>query len=458
METVASPSDPSAPPTSTLTVPIRISALYIERSLDHVLEGLRPESPGLLYQHDTLDIGAGLTGVAQVFRRGSTHVVMAGDAIIATLPVRVLLKPAWKPGIGLLSLPLDIHLPIEISAEYTVRLYARPQLDAGYNLRLNATFDYSVDRAVGIEAIGFDIGISFGGASRRAAEEALHSLCGWLNSDEFDYLNFRAQIHRGWEALQQPVNLSPGHQVRLTIAPEGVYALPFHSDANTGVIGLAVVARVQALSSTTHTGSVTPLPPISPGNPPEGITLALPLDMSFAALEEALRENIADHPWHMDGRQVVLRGVAVTGTDTGELRARVDVSVTSDTGGFEIEASLEAHGQPRLDIERQHLSLEGFHYDAHTDNRLLNIVAKLLRPFAGTLLEPWLDMPLAPHAERLLEEANTRLAAGILIAEGVTLSGRAAGVRLTGLTVTAHGFSLLVETHGELSIQVDNPS
>lgn len=442
-------------PVSTVAVPIRVSALFIERSLDHVLEGLRDE-PGLLYQHDTLDIGAGLTGVAQVWRRGGTHVVMTGDAIIATLPVRVVLKPAWKPGIGPLSLPLDINLPLEISAEYTVRLMSRPRLDSDYNLRLHATFEYSVDRPVGVEAVGLDIGITFGGASRRAAEEALHSLCDWLNSDRFVYLNFREQVARGWHALQQPVNLSPGHQVRLGIVPEGVYALPFRSEGNTGVIGLAVAARVRAEAGSAASVVAMPLPPISPGPPPQGVTLALPLEVGFPTLEDALRENIADHPWHIEGRQVVLRAVAITGSDGGELNAKVGISVTTEGGGFDVEATLSASGRPRLDIEKQHLSLEGFRYDAQTDSRLLNVVATLLRPFAGRLLEPWLEMPLAPHAQRLLDEANTRLAAGISLGEGVRLFGKAAGVRLTQLEVNALGLLLQVETHGDLSIQVEH--
>jgi hypothetical protein len=441
-------------PTSTLTVPIRVSALFIERSLDHVLESLRDES-GLIYQHDALDIGAGLTGVAQVWRRGGTHVVMAGDAIIATLPVRVVLKPAWKPGIGLLSLPMGISLPLEISAEYTVRLTARPTLATTYDLRLNATFEYSVDRPVGVEAVGLEIGITFGGATRRAAEEALHSLCDWLNSDKFVYLNFREQVARGWHALQQPVNLSPGHQLRLLIEPEGVYALPFHSDGNTGVIGLAVVARVRAQAASAKTVVAMPLPPISAEAPPQGVTLTLPLDVGFATLETALRENITDHPWHIEGRKVVLRTVEITGSDEGELKARVGISVTTEGGGFDVEATLSASGNPHLDIEKQHLSLEGFRYDAHTDSRLLNVLATLLRPFAGRLLEPWLEMPLAPHAQRLLDEANARLAAGIELGEGVTLLGNAAGVRLTKLNVTSHGLVLQVETHGELSIRAD---
>jgi len=453
MSAVSSPA-PRELPSSTLAVPIRVSALYIERSLDHVLERLRDE-PGLLYQHDSLDIGGGLTGIAQVWRRGGTHVVMAGDAIVATLPVRVVLKPAWKPGIGPLSLPIDINLPMEISAEYTVRLMSRPVLDRDYNLRLNATFEYSVDRAVGVEAVGLDIGITFGGAARRAAEEALHSLCNWLNSDKFHYLNFREQIARGWHAIQQPVNLSPGHQLRLSVTPEGVFALPFHSEGNTGVIGLAVVARVHAQAIGAGTLVAMPLPSISEGPPPEGVTLVLPLDIGYAALENALRDNITGHPWHIEGRKVVLRTVELSGKDDGELNARVGISVTTEGGGFDVEATLSASGQPKLDIERQHLSLEGFRYDAQTDSRLLNFLASLLRPFAGRLLEPWLEMPLGPHAQRLLDEANTRLAAGIVLGDGVKLFGKAAGVKLTQLAVNSHGLAVQVETHGELVMQVD---
>lgn len=449
------PSGDATAPQSRVSVPIRVSAQFLERSLDDVLEGLHSEA-GLIYRHDDIDLGSGLTGSALVSRRSSAHVAMYEDMIVATLPVHVVLKPAWKPNLGPLSLPLDINLPLDISAEYTVRLRARPQLDADYNLRLNATYDYSVDRPVGVEAVGLDIGLTFGRASRAAAEEALENLCAWLNSPGFEYLNFREQVLRGWQALQQPMNLSLGHQLRLDIEPEAVHALPFRSEANSGVIGLAVLARVRGLASgmQPHAG-IAPLPPVSVGELPPDVTLSLPLEVSFATLKDALRENIAHRPWRIEGRQVLLRAVDLAGNDLGELQARIDISVLSDGGGFDVEASLEASGCPKLNVDRQHLSLEGFRYEAQTDSRLLNLLAAVLRPFAGKLLEPWLDIPLAPHVQRLLDEINARLDEGIVLGEGIVLTGKAGDIRLTALTAHAQGMRLSVETHGELSISID---
>lgn len=444
------------PATSTVAIPITVTAAFLEQKLDAVLDGIEPGETGLLYQHADLDIGHGLTGTAQVWRRSNSHIVMAGDTINATLPVRVVLLPSWKPHLGSLSLPIDINLPLDISAEYTVRMQARPQLDAGYDLRLHATFDYEVDRPVGIEAAG--VGLTLTGATRTAAEEALHSLGTWLNSDRFDYLNFRADVERGWLALQQPVALSPGHHVRLEIAPASVYSRAFRSRGETGILGLAVVARIRALAAADTPTTAVPLPPVSAGAPAAGVEIVLPLEISFASLEAALQENVANHPWHIDGRQVLLRAVQVTGDDAGELQARVDIMVTSESGGFEVEASLSASGKPRLDIAEQRLSLDDFHYDVHTDSTLLNIAATLLRPFAGAILQPWLSLPLAPQAERLLTEVNERLATGIVLADGVTLHGNAGGVRLTGLAVHAQGLAVMVETHGDLEVEIDHPS
>lgn len=442
------------PPLSTVVVPISVSASFLERTLDRVLDSIRPE-PGLIYQHEGLDLGHGVSGTAQVWRRGATHVTMAGDAIGATLPVRIVLQPAWRPRLGPLSLPLDIRVPLDIRAEYTVHLQARPHLDANYNLRLNATFGFEVDRPVGIEAGG--VGLMLTGASRRAAEEALSAVGDWLNSDDFHYLNFRDEAERGWQALQQPVTLSPGHHFRLAIEPAGVYAQRFRTQGETGILGLAVAAHIKAVATAEAAPPAVPLPGISPGNAPDGISLSLPLEASFASLEAGLQENVANHPWHIEQRQVVLRAAAVTGTDEGELQARIDISVTKESGGFDVEATLSAAGKPRLDIARQHLALEDFRYDVHTDSTLLNIAATLLRPVAGAMLQPWLDLPLEPQVARLLAEVNTRLASGIVLTDGVRLQGHIDGVRLTGLAVQAAGLAMTVETRGDLLVHVDRP-
>lgn len=454
-ETVTTPArSPAAPadPRSTLVVPITVSAAYLERTLDDVLDGIRPEH-GLLYQREELDLGHGITGTVQVWRRGSTHVAMAGDTVNAALPVRVVLLPSWTPQLGPLSLPLDISLPLDVTAEYTVRLQARPQIDNDYNLRLNASFSYEVDRPVGIEAVG--MGVTLSGATRRAAEEALEALGDWLNSDDFHYLNFREEAERGWQAVQRPFELAPGHHFQLSIHPEGVHARPFRTRGEFGVLELAVVARIRAQTSTTTPEPPAPLPGVSPGEAPDGIALSLPLEASFASLEAALRDNIANHPWQFDGRHLLLRDVNITGDDDGSLQVRVSVAVTSSHGGFEVDGTLSASGRPRLDIERQHLSLEDFRYDVDTDSRLLNIAATVLRPFAGAILEPWLGLPLAPQAGRLLGEVNARLDTGIALGEGVQLHGRMDGVRLTGLAVSAHALALMVETHGDLQVLID---
>lgn len=50
-------------PASALVVPITVSAAYRERTLDDVLDRIRPEQ-GLLYQHEDIDLGGGLTATA----------------------------------------------------------------------------------------------------------------------------------------------------------------------------------------------------------------------------------------------------------------------------------------------------------------------------------------------------------------------------------------------------------
>ncbi|MFP5384422.1 MAG: DUF4403 family protein [Gammaproteobacteria bacterium] len=445
--------DESAWPLSTITVPITVTSAFLRGALDEVLAGLQPEA-GLLYREDDLAIGFGLQADVEVRRRGPTQVAMNDNAVDVTLPVRVQVRAAWRPRAGPASLPFTMPLPVPLSADYTIVMQCRPTLTADYTLRLNAGFEYRVDRAMGFERFG--VGLTFSGASRRAAEDALAALGNWLNSDDFHHLGFRDEAEKGWLALQQPVTLSRGHEVRLDIRPTGVFARPFATEAGSGLFALAIVARVRGAASAAGSARMTPLPDISIGEPPAGIAVALPLVLPFATLEAALQENVVHHPWQVDGRQVVLKAIRVEGDDTGALRVKVDVVVTSENSHFTVEATLGAGGRPRLDVDGQHLALEDFHYDVHTDSRLLNIAATLLRPFAAAILQPWLSLPLRPQAQRLLDEVNVRLTAGIGLADGVTLHGEVLGVRLSGLSVNASGLELAMETHGQLDVAIDH--
>lgn len=439
-------------PLSTITVPITVSSAFLRGALDDVLASLQPEA-GLLYRDSNLDIGFGLKADVEVWRRGATQVAMSDDTVDVTLPVRVQVRAGMRPHLGGFTLlPFTLPLPVPLSADYTIAMKCRPTLTSDYTLRLNADFEYRIDRAMGFERFG--IGMTFSGASRRAAEEALAALGNWLNSDDFHHLGFRSEAEQGWLALQQPVTLSSGHEIRLDIQPASVFARPFATAAGSGLFALAIVARIRGTASAAGGAKVTPLPDISIGEPPPGIAVALPLVLPFASLEAALQENVAHHPWHIDGRQVVLKAIQVEGDDTGNLRVKVDIVVTGENSHFTVEATLGAGGRPCLDVDGQHLALEDFHYDVHTDSRLLNIAATLLRPFAAAILQPWLSLPLQPQAQRLLDEVNTRLSAGITLADGIRLHGEALGVRLTGLSVNASGLGLVMETHGRLDVAI----
>lgn len=439
-------------PRSTLAVPISVSAAFLARSLDEVLDRIRPE-PGLLYRKDRLALGAGVVCDVEVWRRGDCRVAMRDDSIHATLPVRVVVKPAWQPRLGPLRFRLPIPLPI--SADYLVHLRSQPRLDSDYNLQLDADFSYEVQRAAGLAIAGFDI--AFTSVTRRAADEALTALGNWMNSADFHYLNLREQVWRGWQALQQPFALSPEHHFRLAVAPEGIYARPFRTRQGEGVIELAVVAhvRAEAEADIATPQAVAPLPPVSTGEAGDGVSLSLPLEVSFAALEAALRENVANHPWRIAGRELLLHNVQVSGSDDGELLAQVELEFGQDDG-HRLHARIAAGGRPQLDDNRQQLALADFHYALDSDSTLLNVAASLLQPFADTLLESWLSLPLEPQAVRLLAEANARLADGIALAPGVTLRGHADGVRLGQLAIHARGLAITVTTRGSLAVTMDN--
>lgn len=438
------------PPLSVISIPVRVTAPYLQQSLDEVLDGLHPE-PGLLHHEPSIDAGHGVAAEVHVWRRAATRVTLNNDAITAEMPVRVGLRARWRPSAGPLRLPLSLPAPFPLDADYTIRLLARPVLDAGYRLRLNALFEYQIDRPIGIERFG--MGLTFSGASRIAAEQALSALTTWINSDGFRYLDLRDQAERGWHALQAPVNLSRNHQVRLAIEPEGVHALPFTTTHGEGRLELAISARLHGTMQAGNAVIPVPLPPLSGDAPPgKGISVALPLTVSFAAIEDALQENVLHHPWHIDGRAVLLRAVRTRGDDEGRLSAEVSVSLADSEGHHLVEAELSASGRPTLDNDGQHLALRDFRYDMHTDSRLLNIAATLLRPFAGAVLEPWLSLPLEPQAERLLDEINARLSEGIRLAEGIALSGRIDSMQLAELSIDAEALRLTIRTGGELQL------
>lgn len=442
--------EPATAPRSTIAVPVRITPDFLRRRLDELLDGLHPEAPGLLYRDPDLDLGHGLRGDVRVHRRGPTAVHMAADTVHASLPVRVTIRPAWSPpGVARwLALPS----PVPLAADYTVRMRAYPRLDPDYNLRLDAAFEHRVDRSVGFGALGMRL--SFPDATRAAAEEALSALAGWLNSDDFRHLSFRTEAERGWQALQAPVTLSAGHHLRLAVAPEEVRARPFRTQDGDGFLTLAITARLHGTAGEAGPHAPVPLPTLSPGAPASGISLALPLSVSFVALEAALRDNVLRHPWRIEHREVTVHEIAAAGADDGSLQVQVGISVTTEGHAYDVQATLSARGRPRLDVDGQHLALEDFRYDVETDRTLLNIAATLLRPFAGAILQPWLSLPLQPQAQRLLDEVNQRLERGIRLAGDVALHGRVLGIRLSGLQVDSAGLRATLETHGELSVTV----
>ena len=249
-----------------------------------------------------------------------------------------------------------------------------------------------------VTVLDIDVSPMIGRVFRRHMEEALRRTMAEL-SPQLEAA--RAQAAHYWQALQQPVELTPGVWLRANPIAVGL-APPLGGNGQLHtVLGLALAPAI----TVGEPGAVAAsgLPPLQTFHPSgRGLVFDLALDLDLGALGAHLSDQLAGSAFDIEGRRIGLGEVRLAGEGA---RLRIDAALT---GGF--AGRVEIWAEPLFDPESQAIRLDGLEFIYTAADTSKSLMVDLFYQRIQAALEEGINGLLASRSNAMRDALERALA------------------------------------------------
>lgn len=341
------PSLPPPPATAGVNVPLKIPKETLSKLLNSQI-------PTMLLQEEGLDMGSGITGDLQLKRNGSIlWTALDSQRIQLTVPVNVVGEVGLKPkGLGSLfqsKLPLDENFspvfiidPV-INPDWSIGAESFELVELGGNLA--------------IELLGMQLDLS-GLLSKEIRKWGEENLSGGRQ-----LASLKTLVDLAWAQVGKPFSIDwIGGSTAFSIQPQEVRLREFFDAGQNYNLWLGMNGKVNSHPAGAAPSRAFPLPGLSENENPENkFDLLIPLPVSYATLDELLKENLEGKAFRVDKKTTMIPSHIRT-RDFGDLLA-IDMDFTAvQTSGKTLSGTLFVVGKPKYDVSSQSLVVEDVNF------------------------------------------------------------------------------------------------
>jgi len=202
----------------------------------------------------------------------------------------------------------------------------------------------------------------------------------------------------------------------------------------------------------------TPLPQRSAPPTAPGITLEVPVRVTFEAANHELDARVEGQTIEVSFK----KGVAPAQLTISEIdvypsgtQVAVALAFSADVPGqlFDVNGRMYLLGTPYLDVDRSEIRLTELSYDARTNGALADIAEWMLHGEITRHLEQRLVFPFARRIEAYRDEINAVIG-DYAVSPSVRLRGELVDLKVIALTITDASIVALAQLRGQARFEV----
>ncbi|HEY4111002.1 DUF4403 family protein [Puia sp.] len=209
----------------------------------------------------------------------------------------------------------------------------------------------------------------------------------------------------------------------LIINPTAVRVGTLNYVRDTFAVSLGISCRPE-LSSDSRSTAPPPLPALHPGPYRNGVTLYLPATYEYSFISKLLNDSLHGKSFEYKGKTVIVKEVAVRGTERHKIELRIDF-------GGSYTGRIFLRGTPVLDTARQTLSVPDISYSLESHELLVKMARALLRGKIRRTVQGNSVLDLAALLKTNMPSLNTQL--NRVIMPNLYTTGELKQLRLIGL-------------------------
>jgi hypothetical protein len=339
-------------------------------------------------------------------------------------------------------------------ANVTAMLSAKPALAPDWTLKVNPETSFRWDSHPELKIFGiFSIGIqdALTDPMNEQMKKQVSSIAAQLEGT-----GMRERATALWAASFKPIQLSKEHNVWLRMGMEQASFSGLNISNNILSATVGVQARTEVFKDIEPAPlPATPMPALGSGNLKDtGFNIALPVTISYAAMNEALSKVLKKgQKWAPIPSQpkvlVTVKDVDVYPSH-GALAIRIDFIADLPHQLFDTSGTVYLSGRPSVDDAKKVFSVQQLSFTAETSNHMTNLIGTVMRPAIENRIAEALTINYQPQIDALLAESNVRLNRDF--GNGVTSSGKLSSAKLKGLYLTDKAAVIQIGATGKLEL------
>ena len=432
-----SPAATFVPLASVINVPLELKTWYIEKMLNDQVKDL-------LYECDTLTLGALKPVKIKVWKKDSITIGLEGNELSYRVPLRIWLQFSFT--LNALGISHTEHQ--EVEAGIALKFKSKFSLLDNWKITTQTQpdgYEWITEPVIRVRFITLPI--------RPLADLVLSQqqdgIGKLVDTAVGSTLDFKKILSPLWHRLQTPISVSDDPPVWLRLSPLGV-SMTQPAGAR-GVIrstlGIKSVAET-FIGDAPEARLSDSLPQfVSPSRLDSSFVINLYSEISYESASQMMQGFLRGRTFSGGGREVIIQNVNIYGMQ-GYAIVSLDL-----TGSY--KGKIYAIGHIKYDAASSTVSIEDLEYDLSTENALHRTAGWLLHGVILSKIQPYLRFPL--H-EKLLEAQLLvqKMLAHREISKNVFLSGTIDSLAIGGVTLTDRSIRAVLLARGSMAIAIQD--
>lgn len=413
------------PEPSKVSIPVRIEAFEIERSVNNRINGV-------LYEDYNYNDGDNM--MLKLMKSNYINVWFDGQNIYYRVPVSMWMKrnltltEAEATG----EIALKFKTFFKVNPDWSLETYTNVE---GYDWIQQPVLK-----------MGFDLPVT--GIANFVLEKYKGQLGGMIDQQVRQAFDFKTNMQSAWNSMQTPSLLSPEYKAWLKITPKSIAMTPIYTKNNV----LSTTISVDAISEVLlgkqpafRTNKVLPNYTTAYNFDQNDFLANVHTDIPYTEADSMVKLTLLGKEFVQMGKKIIVKDVSLYGQ--GE-KLVIKTLLSGDFNG-----NIYMTGIPKYDSTNRQIYMENMEFDLSTKNILAKTANWLFHKGLVSMMEKNAKIPIGENLDAMKSIISESLKS-YTITSGVTMKGTVESFDIQKIFLTPNSLQVSLNSKGKLDLMV----
>ena len=412
------------PEASKVSIPVRIEAFEIERSVNNRISGVLYED----YDY------AGDNMMLKLMKSNTINVWFDGQNVFYRVPIGLWMKR---------NLTIT---EAEATGEIAVKFKTFFKLNADWKLETYTNVEgYDWIKQPSLK-MGLDFPIT--SIANFVVEKYKGQLGGMIDQQVQQAFDFKTKIMNGWNVMQIPFLLSPEYKAWLKVTPKTISMTPFYTKDNvlsTTITADAVSEVLIGPKPVFRLNTTLPNYTTSYNYDQNDFVANVHTDMPYTEADSLVKLQLVGKEFIQAGKKIKVEDVHLYGQND---KMVIETKLAGDFNG-----NVFLTGTPKYDPTTRSIMLDGMDFELKTKNILAKSANWLFHKGMVSLMEKNSKIPIGANLDEMKEVISNSLKSYV-ITNGVSMQGTVDKLDIDKVYLTPESIRISLNSNGKLNLLI----